>query len=122
MSILKNNLGDVSWAHDLNHILKFFDTYHNKINSFKNIHPNFVYEVELEKFVENPETESKKLMRFCNLTWDKYCLEFYKRKDLTSKTASNIQIRKAIYKDSIDKHLPYKKYFANHAKKYSWFK
>lgn len=122
MSILKNNLGDVSWAHDLNHILKFFDTYHNKINSFKNIHPNFVYEVELEKFVENPETESKKLMRFCNLTWDKSCLEFYKRKDLTSKTASNIQIRKAIYKDSIDKHLPYKKYFANHAKKYSWFK
>jgi len=122
MSILKNNLGDVSWAHDVNHIFKFFDIYHDKINSFKKIHPNFVYEIELEKFVENPEEESKKLMKFCNLKWDTSCLEFYKRKDLTSKTASNIQIRKAIYKDPIEKHLPYKKFFTKYLKEYSWLK
>ena len=47
-------------------------------------------------------------MKFCNLPWNKKCLEFYKRKDLISQTASNIQIRKAIYKDSIKKYLPYK--------------
>ena len=121
ISILKNNLGDVSWAHNLEHIFKYFDLYFKQIESFKKIHPNFIYELQLEKFVENPETESKKLMEFCNLSWDKKCLEFYKRKDLTSKTASNIQIRKAIYKDSDQKYLRYKKFLDEYGQKYKWY-
>tara|TARA_B100001123_G_scaffold410956_1_gene506646 strand:+ start:167 stop:1834 length:1668 start_codon:yes stop_codon:yes gene_type:complete len=121
ISILKNNLGDVSWAHSLEHIFKFFDLYFQQIESFKKIHPNFIYELQLENFVQNPEIESKKLMEFCNLPWDKKCLEFYKRKDLTSKTASNIQIRKAIYKDSDQKYLRYKQFLDEYGKKYKWF-
>ena len=43
MSILKNNLGDVAWAHQLEHIFMYFDIYHKKINNFENknitIHP-----------------------------------------------------------------------------------
>ena len=64
---------------------------------------------------------SKKLMQFCELPWNKKCLEFYKRKDLISKTASNIQIRESIYKHSIDKYLPYKKLLVEYSKKYTWF-
>ena len=56
-------------------------------------------------------------MQFCELPWDKKCLEFYKRKDLISKTASNIQIRESIYKHSIDKYLPYKKLLSRIRKK-----
>ena len=44
-------------------------------------------------------------MNFCELPWNKKCLEFYKRKDLISKTASNVQIREAIYKHSLGKVL-----------------
>ena len=74
-----------------------------------------------EILVNNPEEESKKVMNFCELAWDKKCLEFYKRKDFISKTASNVQIRNAIYKHSSDKYLPYKKLLSNYGKKYSWF-
>ena len=74
MSILKNNLNAVSWAHNLEHIFRFIDIYHQKIKSFKKIFPNFIYELEFEKFVENPEIESKKLMQYCELPWDKKCL------------------------------------------------
>ena len=77
--------------------------------------------MHFEKLVNNPEGESKKLMNFCNLPWDKKCLEFYKRKDLISKTASNVQIREPIYKHSLDKYLPYKDYLGKYGKKYSWF-
>jgi len=35
---LKNNLGDVSWAHNLEHIFKFFDIYYKKIRDFKKIY------------------------------------------------------------------------------------
>ena len=121
VSILKNNLGDVSWAHDLEHIFKFFDNYHKKIHSFKKIFPNLIYDLNFENFVQYPELESKKLMKFCELPWNKKCLEFYKRKDLISNTASNIQIRKAIYKDEKEKNIPYKQFLKEHGKKYSWF-
>ena len=75
----------------------------------------------LQKLVNDPEGESKKLMKFCGLSWNIKCLEFYKRKDLISKTASNIQIRKAIYKDSIKKYLPYKQFLNKYGYKYYWF-
>ena len=98
MSILKNNLGQVSWAHNLQHIFQCFDIYYRMIENFNKLFPNYIYELQFEKFANNPEIEAKKLMKFCGLPWDKKCLEFYKRKDLISQTASNIQIRRAYHK------------------------
>lgn len=122
MSILQNNLAEISWAHNIEHIFKYFDIYFDKINYFKNLYPNMIYELELEKFISSPELESKRLMKYCELPWDKKCLEFYKRKDFISKTASNVQIRKAIYQDPPDKYQVYKEYLNKYGKKYLWFK
>ena len=121
MSILQNNLPAVPWAHSLNHIFKYFDIYHETIENYKKNLPNFIYELELEKLVNDPENESKKLMKFCDLPWDKKCIEFYKRKDLISKTTSNIQIRKAITKDTNKKYLPYKNFLSKYGDKYNWY-
>ena len=121
ISILKNNLGDVAWAHDLKSIFKYFDIYYQKINSFKEKFPKSIYDIQLEKFVQNPEEESKKLMNFCNLKWDIKCLEYYKRKDLTSRTASNVQIRKPIYKDTKQKYYVYEQFLQKYSKRYFWF-
>jgi len=121
MSLLKTILRDVTWAHNIDHIFKFFDIYYKMIENFKKIFPNYIYELEYEKFVKDPEFEAKKLISFCNLKWNNKCLEFYKRKDLISKTASNVQIRNAVYTDSINKYLPYSEFLKKHGKKYSWF-
>jgi len=121
MSLLKTILRDVTWAHNIDHIFKFFDIYYKMTENFKKTFPNYIYELEYEKFVENPESEAKKLISFCNLKWNKKCLEFYKRKDLISKTASNVQIRNAVYTDSINKYLPYREFLKKYGKKYSWF-
>ena len=80
-----------------------------------------MYELEFEKLVNNPVEESKNVMKFCELTWDKKCLEFYKRKDLISKTTSNLQIRKTIYQHSLEKDLPYKQFLSRYGDSYSWF-
>ena len=76
----------------MKHIFKYYDIYYQMIKNFEKTLPNFIYDLQYEKFVNNPEKESKKLMKFCELPWDKKCLEFYKRKDLFSKTASNIPV------------------------------
>ena len=121
VSIFQNNLISLGWTHHLDNIFKYFNNYLKIIKSFNEKNPNVIYEVEYEKLVKDPEIESKKMMKFCELPWNKKCLEFYKRKDLFSKTASNIQIREAIYKGSINKYLPYKKLLDKYGNKYSWF-
>jgi len=121
MSIFQNNLTELAWTHDLENVFKYFNNYFKITKNFDEVSPNFMYELQFEKLVNNPEEESKKLMKFCELPWDKKCLEFYKRKDLISKTTSNVQIRQAIYKHSLDKYLPYKKFLEKYGSKYSWF-
>ena len=122
MSIIKNNLGQVSWAHNLENIFKFFDIYHKKIETFKKMYPNYIYELQYEDLVVDPVSESKKLMKFCEIPWNKKCLEYYKRKDIISKTASKLQIKNAIYKDSRNKYLPYKEFLYKYRSQYDWFK
>tara|TARA_B100001765_G_C19373753_1_gene280329 strand:- start:50 stop:739 length:690 start_codon:yes stop_codon:yes gene_type:complete len=121
MSIFQNNLTVLAWTHNLDTIFRYFDNYFKIIENYNEINPNNIYELKFEELVSNPDKESKKLMKFCELPWDKKCLEFHKRKDLFSKTASNIQIRGAIYKHSLDKYLPYKKLLDEYGKKYYWF-
>ena len=116
MSILQTNLTEAAWAHHLKYIYQFFDLYHQKIEHLKTTFPNFIYDLNYEKFINNPKTESKKLMEYCDLPWNKRCLEFYKRKDIVSSTASDVQIRKAINKDSLDKYLPYEPFILKHRK------
>ena len=116
VSILQTNLTEVAWAHHLKHIYQFFNLYHQKIEHLKTTFPNFIYDLNYEKFINNPETESKKLMEYCNLPWDKRCLEFYKRKDIVSNTASDVQIRKTIHKHSLDKYLPYRPFILKYRK------
>ena len=119
--MLKNKLPQVPWAHSIENIFNYFNIYFHTINKFKKMFPNFIYDLNFENLSNNPEEESKNLMKFCNLPWDPKCLEFYKRKDLISKTASNVQIRQGIYKHSLDKYSPYKKLLTTYGKKYSWF-
>jgi len=121
MSIIKHNLGDTIWAHNLDNIFKYFDIYNQMTINFNKLFPNFIYELHYEKLVNEPEKESKKLLNFCNLPWDIKCLEFYKRKDLVSRTASKLQIRRAIYKDSLNTNPAYKNLLKKYAGKYSWF-
>ena len=109
MSIFQNNLTELAWAHNLENIIKYFDCYFQIMDEFKKKYPSFIYDLNFEDFTNEPEIESKKLLKYCNLPWDKKCLEFYKRKDIISKTTSRLQIRKPIYKHTTDRYLTYKK-------------
>ena len=71
------------------------------IKNFEKTPSNFIYDLQYEKFVSDPENEAKKLMKLCGLPWDIKCLEFYNT-ERSVKTASDTQIRNKIYKSSID--------------------
>ena len=121
VSIIKNNLVALPWAHDLENIFSYFNIYYNMVLDFEKSSPNLIFNIQYENLVNNPEIESKKLLKFCELPWDKKCLEFYKNENIISKTASNIQVRKPIYKNSLNKYLPYESFLKEYKKKYKWF-
>ena len=70
----------------------------------------FIYDVNYEKIVENPEEEAKKVIKFCGLEWDPNCIDFNKNKKTPIKTVSATQARKSIYRSSINSNESYNKY------------
>ena len=90
------------------------------IEYFKNKYDNKILSISLENLTKNPKEVSKEIYKFCNLIWDKKCLEFYKRNDLFSNTASNNQIRASVQKYDQSKYQVYRKILKDHQKKYNW--
>ena len=120
VSIFQNFLPNIKWSHSIENILEYIDNYLKIIKKFNVKYPNNIYNINLDKLTQNSEYESRNLFKFCELEWDHECLEFYKRKDLISKTASNQQVRNKIFISEKKKYIPYKEFFRPYADKYSW--
>jgi hypothetical protein len=71
--------------------------------------PNKIYDLSYETLTENQNTETKKLLKYCELTWDENCLEFHKN-ERGIKTASASQVRQKIYQGSSEAWKKYEKY------------
>ena len=119
-AIFQQFLSKISWTHSLEDILDYTNNYLKVIKFFKKKYPNKIFSVKLEELTNNKEKVSKEIFNFCELEWDKKALEFYKRKDLFSSTASNIQIRSSLRKYDQDKYKPYKHILKNFIDKYDW--
>ena len=122
MSIYQNFLPNIKWAHSMDNILEYIDNYFKIIKRFEKKYSDKVYIVELDELTRNTERLSKDLFKFCDLEWDKRCLEFYKREDLVSKTASNQQIRSKIFISDENKYIAYKQFLQPYSSKYEWLK
>jgi tetratricopeptide (TPR) repeat protein len=120
LSIYQNFLPKIKWSHSIENILEYIDNYLKVIEDFKKKYPDKIYTIELEELTKNPLDLSKDLFNFCNLEWDKKCLEFYRRDDLVSKTASNLQVRGKIFINNRKKYTAYKEFFLPYLNKYEW--
>ena len=113
IAIYQQCLNNLPWSHDVEYIKKYISFYNLKLKNLNKNYSKNILNIELKTLTEFPEETSKKIMSFCNLKWSDKVLKFYERKDLICTTASNIQIRKKIYKYDSAKFLPYKEYFDN---------
>ena len=119
-AIFQQFLSKISWSHSLEDILNYTNNYLEIIEFFKKKYPNKILSVKLEELTANKETIAKNIYKFCELEWDKKSLEFYKRKDLYSSTASNIQIRSNLHSYDQDKYKSYKYLLKTFMDKYDW--
>ena len=70
-----------------------------------------IFVLDNEELVNNQEAISKKLIEFCELDWEKQCLEFHKNKRQV-RTASIEQVRKPINNKSIGAWKKYENYLS----------
>ena len=121
-AIYQNFLPKISWTHSLKDIITYFDNYLNIMKIFSQKFKDKILLIELEKLTTDSKKISKKMFEFCELDWTENSLEYHKRKDLFSATASNVQIREKIYKYDNSKYNVYQKHIKEFEKKYTWLK
>ena len=112
----------MTWTHSLNNIMKYFDNYINIIYNLKKIYKKNIISIDLKSLTNNSKKISQDIFKFCELEWSEKSLDYHKRKDLFSNTASNIQIREKIYHYDDKKYDTYKKYLKKFEQEYSWLK
>lgn len=90
-------------AHSKSDIVLAYRHYHRLMKHWRTVLPSeTLIEVDYERLIEDPEQETRRLIRFLNLEWDEKCL----RHDLNTRsvrTASFWQVRQPIYRTSADR-------------------
>ena len=85
---------------NLTNLGKFYNLYNEYMQHWNKLYGKKIYNLKYENFINNFESESKKLLSYCDLDWDPRCIEFYKNSRAVT-TASLAQVRQPIYKSSI---------------------
>jgi len=101
-SIYKQKFGTGNdYAYSLKEIGEYYNLYKDLIKHWDSVIPSKLFTVSYEDLIENQEKVSKNLIAHCNLEWEDECLSFHdtKREVLT---ASAVQVRKPIYKTSVN--------------------
>ena len=120
ISIYQSMLPDLSWTHSIEDILLYMDHYHKVLEYFKSKYPEIIMDINLEEFTEKSEELAKKMCKFCGLTWNENINNFYKRRDLYSKTLSFNQIRSKVLKYDDKKYQSYFNILNDYKDKYQW--
>ena len=120
IAIYQAMLPDLPWAHSISDILNYMDNYIKIIGFFEKKYPNQILTINLNELTDSQEFYSKKIFKFCKLSWSPEVLKFYKKKDLIVKTLSNTQIRGQITQYNQNKYKPYDKLLENFINKYDW--
>ena len=111
LSVYKNIFGvdEMNWSYNPKNIIEYVKIYKNTINFWKQKYGNSIYEIDYEKLINNKNEETKKLFSFCGLDWSEDIFDFYKTAK-TIRTASLYQVKKPIYKSSVNISDKYSKY------------
>ena len=99
----------LGWSYDKKEIIEYMKIYSELIDFWQKLFPEGLYTLEYEKLLNNSENQIRNLISYCDLDWDPKCLK--PEKNLSGvETASLYQVRKPMYKSSINKSKNYSTY------------
>jgi len=93
------------YSYNLEDLGRYYVAYRKLMTHWYSLYPCLI-SVEYEQFVAHFEGEAKKLIARLGLIWNDSCLRFYEQTNAVT-TASAEQVRRPVYRTSIDGYLKY---------------
>jgi tetratricopeptide (TPR) repeat protein len=100
LSCFTNNLVQIGFSCDLNAAALVYREYERMMSHWHSVLPGRILDVRYEDVVRSPEPEIRKLLAFCDLSWEPACLSHHRTKRVVL-TASANQVRLPIYGTSV---------------------
>ena len=109
LSIFFHCIQDWKWSFDLTELGQYYLDYQRLMAHWQNLFPGEIFTVQYEELVMDQETVSKQLIDYLGLEWDEKCLDFHNN-ERDVRTISNMQVRKPMYKNSMNRWKHYEKH------------
>jgi len=111
-SIFRNvfDSSSLGWAYNQDYLTKYVNLYSNLMFFWKKELGDFIYESHYEKLVTKQVSETKNILKFCNLKFEESCIN-YTNNNIPSRTVSVLQVRDKIYNSSVNLSEKYYKHF-----------
>ena len=91
-----------TFSYDLADLGHYYRDYVELMRHFDAVLPGQVHRVIYEDLVVNPEDEIRRLLKFCDLPFERACLKFYET-DRPVRTVSSEQVRRPLYRDALER-------------------
>ena len=101
LSLFKNYFNAAHhYSYDMTELGQYYSLYLNLMQHWRDTLPDFIYDLSYEQLIADQEIQIRLLLDYCGLSWDDACMDFHKTRRKV-KTASNAQVRRPIYSDSV---------------------
>ena len=97
------------FTYDLKDLGSYYNNYVDLMDHWNKVLPNKILSMNYEDVVNNFESSVKEILDYCELPFEKECLEFYKS-NRSVRTPSSEQVRQPIYKSGMDYWKNYESY------------
>jgi predicted Zn-dependent protease len=90
-----------NFTYGLEDVGRYYNDYVRLMAHYDAVLPGRVHRVVYERMVEDPEAEIRKLLAYCELSFEAACLKFYET-ERAVRTASSEQVRLPIFSEAVD--------------------
>jgi Flp pilus assembly protein TadD len=87
-------------SYDLAELGRYYRNYARLIEHWREVMPGNMLELDYEELVADFETQARRIIAHCGLSWQAGCLEFHKTRRML-RTASSVQARQPLYRSAI---------------------
>jgi tetratricopeptide (TPR) repeat protein len=93
----------LDFTYDLGELGRYYRCYSELMDHWRlALRPGAMLDVRYESVVGDLEGEARRLIDYCGLPWDDRCLSFHRTSRLV-KTASSVQVRKPLFRSSLER-------------------
>jgi len=90
-----------TFTYDLTDVGHYYRNYIKMMDHWDEVLPGRVLRVQYEDMVTDPETQIRRLLKYCELSFEDQCLRFYET-DRAIRTPSAEQVRQPIYRGGLE--------------------